>query len=144
MAIDLTKVQAESTIGTFLYFKSGSETTASKLCRIKDYPDLGGSPDMITTTDLECDTETQVIGVQKASSMEFTLNYNMDVYDAVAAKANTEGTYEVRFGDETGKSGIFTFTGQHTIYVTGGKVGDPREMKLTIARSSKITKGAAA
>ena len=139
MAADLTQVQAESTIGTFL-FQGTSAESLTKLCRIKDYPDLGGTPEMIDTTDLECTDETQTPGVRKAASMDFTANYNSDVYDSVAAKANTPGFYEVRFGDQNGTNGVFKFSGQHTIYVVGGGTNAARDMKISIARSSAITK----
>lgn len=139
MSVDLTKVQAESTIGTFLFYGESAESLA-KLLRIKNYPDLGGAPEMIETTDLECKDETQVPGVRSASSMEFTANYNSDVYNAVDAKAGKPGYYEVRFGDENGKNGIFKFQGQHSIFANGGDVNAAREMTVTIARSSKIEK----
>lgn len=139
MAADLTQVQAESTIGTFL-FQGTSAESLTKLCRIKDYPDLGGTPEMIDTTDLECTDETQVPGVKKAASMDFTANYNSDVYDAVAARGNTPGYYELRFGDTTGSNGIFKFSGQHTIFVVGSGTNAVRDMKISVARSSAITK----
>lgn len=139
MAVDLTTVQAESTIGTFLFFGTVSGTL-SKLCRIKDYPDLGGSPETIETTDLECEDATNVPGVRSTSAMEFTANYNSYVYDSVADLANTAGYYEVRFGDEDGSAGIFKFEGQHSIYVTSGSTNAVREMKVTVTPSSKITK----
>jgi hypothetical protein len=136
--VDLTKVQAESTIGTFLYFGT-TESALAKLLRIKDYPDLGGAPETIDTTDLECEDETSEPGVRSASAMEFTANFNMAVFNSVNEKSNTEGYYEIRFGDEDGTNGIFKWTGKHSIYPVGGSVNAAREMKVTITRSSKIT-----
>lgn len=47
---------AMSTINTFLYRDS------AQLCRIKSYPDIGGAPDMLETTDLEDFIQTFVPG----------------------------------------------------------------------------------
>ena len=47
---------AMSTISTSL-FRGGS-----KMCRIKSYPDLGGTPDLLETTDLEDTWQTFVPG----------------------------------------------------------------------------------
>lgn len=51
--------KAYSTIYTVLKF--GTEASSlTQLCKIKSYPDLGGAPDTIETTDLEDTTQTFV------------------------------------------------------------------------------------
>lgn len=134
----MAEVKALSTIGTFL-FQGTSKETLTKLCKIKKYPDLGGSPDMIDVTDLEDTDESKIRGVRKASDMAFTANYTPEAYKDVEDKADVEGFYEVRFGDETGKDGIFAFQGSHTVYAVGGDVNAARDMTITIARTSKVT-----
>lgn len=63
-----------STINTVL--KSGTTTSElTKLCKIKTYPQLGGSPEKIETTDLEDIMQTFVEGVQSVDDMQFTVNY---------------------------------------------------------------------
>lgn len=126
-----------NTIGTVLKYGSTAENVA-KLTAIKDYPDLGGAPEMIPVTDLDDDTERSIPGIVKLGAMEFTSNYNGVVYTAIAANSRTAGYYSLEFG-LNGADGIFTFQGQHTVYITGGGVGAPREMKITIAPSTKVT-----
>lgn len=140
MAVDFNRVQAESTIGTFLYFGETKEAV-EQLCRIKTYPNLWGTPNNLETTDLECESQTFVPGVKQAGdSSDFTCNYNSDVYEAVLAKANKEGYYELRFGDKNGKNGRFGFYGQHTIALAEGAVNAVREMTVSVTKSSDIEK----
>lgn len=128
--------KAVSTINTVL--KAG-EAAASleKLCKIKSYPDLGGSPEQLETTDLEDTMQTFVEGVQSLDSMEFTANYTKEAFDAVKAKEGTELKYQLEFGD-TGEDGIFSWTGTHSVRVIGGEVNAVREMVITCTPSSKI------
>lgn len=138
MAMDLTRVQAESTIGTWL-FQGTAKDSVSELCRIKDYPNLWGESNQLETTDLRCKSQTFVDGVKQAGdSSDFTLNYNIDVYKAVKAKANVEGYYELRFGDENGTAGRFGWAGKHDISLDGKGVNEVREMILSVTKSSDI------
>lgn len=130
--------KAYSTINTVL--KAGASAQAlTKLCKIKSYPDLGGAPDTLETTDLEDSQQTFVPGVQSIDQMEFTANYTPEDYATVAASANTEQTYQLEMGDD-GAQGKFTWTGQHSVYVNGGDVNAVREMTIVVTPSSQITK----
>lgn len=130
--------KAYSTINTVL--KAGASAQAlAKLCKIKSYPDLGGAPDTLETTDLEDSQQTFVPGVQSIDQMEFTANYTPEDYAAVVASANTEQTYQLEMGDD-GAQGKFTWTGQHSVYVNGGDVNAVREMTIVVTPSSQITK----
>ena len=132
--------KAYSTINTTLFF--GVEVTnLAKLTKIKSYPDLGGSPDLIETTDLEDTQQAFVPGVISLDSMEFTANFTPDAYDAVYTQANTEGTYELRFGNVSDADyAAFTWEGQHVVYVNGGDVNGVREMTIVVTPSTAITK----
>lgn len=128
--------KAYSTIGTILKFGAGDSAVPTQLCKIKSYPDLGGTPDTIETTDLEDDVQTSEMGVQAVDALDFVANYTPEAYDAVTAAASKDGTYELEFsGADT-----FTWTGQHTCYISGGEVNAVREMHIVIVPSSKITK----
>jgi len=127
-----------NTIGSVLKY-GATALTLVKLCPIKDYPDLGGAPEMLPITDLDDDTERNVPGVQSLGAMEFTANYTEAGYDAIVLNSRTPGFYGLEFGT-AGADGIWAWQGQHTVYVTGGSVGAVREMKITIAASSKPVK----
>lgn len=128
--------KAVSTINTVL--KAGAaKASLSQLCKIKSYPDLGGTPEQLETTDLEDTMQTFVEGVQSVDSMEFTANYTKESYEKVLESAGTEQKYQLEFGD-AGADGIFSWTGTHSVRVTGGEVNGVREMVITCTPSSKI------
>lgn len=130
--------KAYSTINTVLKYGASAQAL-TQLCKIKAYPDLGGAPEQIETTDLEDTTQTFVEGVQSLDSMEFTANYTPEGYEAVAASAGTQGFYELDFG-ASGAQGIFEWQGTHSVRVSGGDVNAVREMVITCTPSTKITK----
>lgn len=126
---------AENTIGTVL--KCGAaEASLTKMCPIKDYPDLGGAPEMLDTTTMDDTMETSIPGVQSAGAMEFTANYTDTDYDAVSATAGKEQFYSLEFASGT----KFTWKGQHSVYLPGAGVNAVKEMKIVIARSTVITR----
>lgn len=128
--------KAVSTIGTVL--KAGTDKSSlAQLCKIKSYPDLGGTPEQLETTDLEDTMQTFVDGVQSVDAMEFTANYTKESYESVLESAGTEQKYQLEFGN-AGADGIFSWTGTHSVRVTGGEVNGVREMVITCTPSSKI------
>ena len=133
--------KAYSTIGTVLKTCATSTGTYSQLCKIKSFPDLGGAPEQIETTDLEDTFQTFVPGVQSMQSMEFTCNYNPTDYTAVVNAIATTGEqyYQLEFGAE-GADGKFRWSGNHSVRVTGAGVNAVREMVITVTPSSAITK----
>ena len=134
--------KAYSTIGTVLKTSTTSSGTYTQLCKIKSYPDLGGTPEQIETTDLEDTFQTFVAGVQSMDTMEFTCNYNPTDYAAVVTAIPAEGSdlyYQLEFGT-AGAQGIFQWSGTHSVRVTGGDVNAVREMVITITPFSAITK----
>lgn len=128
--------KAVSTINTVL--KAGAaKASLAQLCKIKSYPDLGGTPEQLETTDLEDSMQTFVDGVQSVDTMEFTANYTKESYESVLAAVGTEQKYQLEFGN-AGADGIFSWTGTHSVRVTGGEVNGVREMVITCTPSSKI------
>ena len=132
--------KAYSTINTVLKTATTSSGTYAQLCKIKSYPDLGGAPETIETTDLEDTFQTFVEGVQSMSAMEFTCNYNPTDYAAVVAAipaAGSELYYKLEFGT-SGAAGSFTWSGTHNVRVSSGAVNGVREMIITVVPSSAI------
>lgn len=132
--------KAYSTIGTVLKTATTSGGSYTQLCRIKSYPDLGGAPETLETTDLEDTFQTFVEGVQSMDAMEFTCNYNPTDYAAVINAIPSSGDlyYKLEFGS-SGSEGSFTWSGTHSVRVTGGDVNAVREMVITVVPSSAIT-----
>lgn len=130
---------AISTYGVQL-MTSTDGTTYTKVCDVKDFPDLGGAPEMLETTTLSDSAQTYIKGIQSMSALEFTANYDDTVYDTIAAYTGTK-KFAVWFGT-AGADGKFNFEGQSTIWVVGGGVNAVVDMKISIAPSTVITKAA--
>jgi hypothetical protein len=139
---------ATITYKSFLMYDSSTSGAAvwSKVVDIKDYPDLGGAPDMVETTTLSDKQRTNIMGLQASDSMSFTANYTKEEYQAIKALEGAEKKFAVWFGatenagvlTPTGTDGKFAFPGTLSVYLTGKGVNDVREMVITIAASAPV------
>jgi hypothetical protein len=126
---------AISTQGVTL--KWGSTSSGVKnVIDIKDFPDLGGAPEVLETTTLSDDIQTYIMGIQGSDMMEFTCNYTKEDFDEVMKDANKDLYYALEFGDK-GDEGIFEWQGQHIAWVVGAGVNAVTEFKIGIAPSTK-------
>lgn len=136
---------AISTYKVFLMKKGTS--TYEKLVDIKDFPDLGGAPEMLETTTLSDGAQTFIPGIQSLEALEFTANYDKADYTTLAALKDTETEYAVWFGGTEsagvvtpdGSEGKFEFKGKLNVFVVGGGVNEVVDMTITIAPSTPIT-----
>ena len=87
---------AISTYKVFLMKKTSD--TWSKLIDIKDFPDLGGSPELLETTTLSDKMQTYIPGIQSLDALEFTANYTKEDYSTLKALEGVENDYAVWFG----------------------------------------------
>jgi len=139
---------AISTYKVFL-MKKGEGSTYTKLIDIKDFPDLGGSPELLETTTLSDKMQTYIPGIQSNDALEFTTNYTKADYTTLAALADTEADYAVWFGGSEeggvvtpdGSNGKFSFKGKLSVHVNGGGVNEVVDMTITITPSTVITAG---
>lgn len=99
---------AISTYKIFLMKKSTS--TYEKLIDIKEFPDLGGAPEMLETTTLSDKMQTYIPGVQSLDALEFTANYTKEDFTKLKALEGQECEFAVWFGG-TGEGGTLTPTG---------------------------------
>jgi hypothetical protein len=126
---------AISTYGITLKWGEDSLTVEKKIS-IKNFPDLGGAPELLETTTLSDDSQTYIQGIQSMDALEFTANYTKTDYQAVLQDADKPLYYVLEFGDE-GSEGIFEWQGEHTVWVTGADVNGVIEMVISIAPSTK-------
>lgn len=139
---------AISTYKVFLMKKDAS--TYKKLVDIKDFPDLGGAPEMLETTTLSNGAQTYIPGIQSQEALEFTANYTKTDFDALKKLEDQELELAVWFGGTesagtvtpTGTDGKFEFSGRLSVFVTGGGVNEVVGMTISIAPSTVITVGA--
>lgn len=136
---------AISTYKIFLMQKSASAW--EKVVDIKEFPDLGGTPEMLETTTLSDKMQTYIPGIQSLDALEFTSNYTLEEYKKLKALEGTDKQYAVWFGGTesgdtvtpTGSDGKFKFNGQLSVFPVGGGVNEVVDMTITIAPSTPIT-----
>ena len=139
---------AISTYKVFL-MKSTDGSTYEKLIDIKDFPDLGGSPEMLETTTLSDPMQTYIPGIQSLDALEFNANYTKADFDSLKELEGQDVYYSVWFGGTvsgktvtpTGTDGKFDFKGQLSVFPVGGGVNEVVGMTITIAPSTPITPG---
>ena len=131
---------AISTHGITLMHKSGTGGTYTKLVDIKDFPDLGGAPEMLETTTLSDGMQTYIPGIQTLDALEFTANYTLTDYQKIKAMEGTDTAFAVWFG-AAGADGKFEFSGRISAFPVGGGVNEVVSMTITIAPSTPITLG---
>ena len=127
---------ARSTYGIYLMHKA-SGTDYIKLIDIKDFPDLGGAPEMLETTTLSNAMQTYIEGIQGADALEFTANYDKTDYTALVALKGKKESYAVYFGED-GADGMFKFDGYLSVRVNGGGVNEVVGMTVSIAPATEI------
>lgn len=138
---------AISTYKIFLMKKASTGDTYEKVIDIKDFPDLGGAPEMLETTTLSDKMQTYIPGIQSLDALEFTANYTKTDFTKLKALEGKEESYAVWFGGEetvglltpTGSDGKFEFKGQLSAFPVGGGVNEVVDMTVTIAPSTPIT-----
>lgn len=125
---------------------SGSTVTYSKLLDIKDFGDLGGTPDTLETTTLSDRARTFIMGIDNTDAISFTANYTPDDFQTVRALEGTEQDFAIWFGGTesngtvtpTGANGKFSFKGYVAAYVAGGGVNEVVNMGVTVTPSTTM------
>ena len=138
---------AISTYKVFLMKKGASADTYEKLVDIKEFPDLGGEPEMLETTTLSDNMQTYIAGIQSLDGLSFTANYDMTDFQKLKALEGKTDSYAVWFGGQEsngvvtpdGSNGKFEFDGQLSVYPVGGGVNEVVDMNISIAPSTPIT-----
>lgn len=136
---------AISTYKIFLMMKK--DASYEKLIDIKDFPDLGGSPEMLETTTLSDKMQTYIPGIQSLDALEFNANYTKEDFTKLKALEGVEHEFAVWFGGTeeanvltpTGTDGKFQFKGQLSAFPVGGGVNEVVDMTVTIAPSTPIS-----
>lgn len=136
---------AISTYKIFLMMKK--DASYEKLIDIKDFPDLGGSPEMLEITTLSDKMQTYIPGIQSLDALEFTANYTKEDFTKLKALEGVEHEFAVWFGGTeeanvltpTGTDGKFQFKGQLSAFPVGGGVNEVVDMTVTIAPSTPIS-----
>ena len=133
--------------------RSTDGSTYTKVIDIKDFPDLGGTPETIDTTTLTDAMRTSVLGIQEAENFVFNANYDPAQFNSLVALATADEAapnyYAVWFGGTdnavgdptpTGELGKFVFKGTMAKpFVSGGGVNEARSIQITIAPATPVS-----
>lgn len=138
---------AISTYKVFLMHKVAAAEAYTKLIDIKEFPDLGGEPEMLETTTLSDKMQTYIAGIQSLEGLSFLSNYDKADYAKLKALEGKKEQYAVWFGGTEaggvvtpdGSNGKFSFDGELSVYPVGGGVNEVVDMNITIAPSTVIT-----
>lgn len=135
---------ATITYKTYLMKKTGD--SYEKLIDIKDYPDMGSEPERLETTTLSDPMKTYINGLQDTESFTFTANYTASDYQKLKAMEGTQAEYALYLGatgdgasaTPTGSEGIFTWTGDVSVFFVGKATDEVREMTISVTPSTPI------
>ena len=120
-----------TTIGVKLHW--GATSALGESIEIVDFPDLGGSPEMVDATTLSDTKKKDIKGIDTISALTFTSNYTKADYNRVSSDAGVPLYYSLRLNDEE----QFTWQGAHRVYVTGSGVNEVVRMKITVVPSTQ-------
>ena len=140
---------ARSTMFSFLMEGTGTPPTSwAKVVDIKNYADLGGSPEALDATTLTNWARVYIEGIEETqSNLTFTANYEKADYNTVKALEGSERHWAVWFGGTkagttvtpTGLAGKFQFDGYLHVHVLGKGVNEVQEMQIDIIPTTEIT-----
>ena len=135
---------------TFLmHKKSGVSGDYEKLVDIKEFPDMGGEPELISITTLSDKMERNEPGIQKSDIKNFTCNYDEDTYDKLAELEGKEEEYALWLGGTeetdgtvtpTGSNGKWEWKGVLSCYLAGKGTNEAHEINISITNTTVITK----
>lgn len=129
---------AINTSNTILKYSETKEDTFEKLIDITNYPDLGGVPNKLDTTDLtQTKFKTSILGLQEIPDLSFESNYTLENYKKVQALEGKTLWYQLEFG-ENGEYGKFQWSGDISVYVSGAGVDEVRKMMTTLSAETPI------
>lgn len=122
-----------STQGIQLKWGAASASLTKKV-DIKDFPDLIGDPNLLETTTLADAAQTYIPGIKSTDMLQFTINYDKDIYTSCKADEGKALYYSLEFADGS----KFEWEGQHTMGLPGKGVDEVVEATLNIVPSTVI------
>lgn len=123
---------AISGMNTTLYC-GATESALTKLCDIKDVPDMISDPNLLDATTLSDPMQKQIFGINQSDIKAFSANYNKEDYESVqkagydeSAEENPDKYYAIKMQDGSG----FTWQGMHQVGLSSFGVDEVVEMTI--------------
>ena len=140
---------ARNTMFSFLMEGTGtSSLTYAKVCDIKTYPEIGGSPESLDATSLTNWARVYIEGIEETQSLlSFTCNYELATYQTVKGLEGSLKHWAIWFGGTksgstvtpTGSAGKFTFDGYLHAHVLGKGVNEVQELQIDIIPTTEMS-----
>lgn len=140
---------ARNSYKTYLMGAGASGSTYTKLCDIKEYPDLGQAPDGLETTTLSDAMKTYINDiVDPGGTLEFTANYDPVVYQSLQSHVGKREKYAIWLGGTADQDGVvqpdgsegkFEFEGDLATWLKGAGTSAVVDMGIAISPSTPIT-----
>lgn len=127
-------------ISTYLVELHNSSTGSgsyTKFCDIKDFPDLGGDPELLETTTLSDKMQTYIEGIQASEMLPFTVNHSLELMKKVNALKGTVSFWKLKFSDGS----TFTWSGTASYKVSGEGVNAVINGVINIVPNTEIVMG---
>ena len=128
---------AISTYQVELLNSATAEGQYEKFCDIKDYPDLGGDPELLETTTLSDAMQTYIEGIQASEMLAFTVNHSVDLMLKVKAMKGVVSFWKLKFSDGS----LFSWSGTPSYKVTGEGVNGVIQGIINIVPNTEIEMG---
>lgn len=137
---------AITTYQTYLMHKASGESSYSKLVDITSFPNIGGAAEGVEITTLSDKIRKFIAGIENTETMVFGANFDKTDFSTLKALGGADELYAVWFGASDssgtmvpdGHNGKFSFTGQLSVYLTGGGVNEAVAMEISIFPSTEI------
>ena len=139
---------ARSSYQVYLMYKASASASAyTKLVDIKDFPDMGGDPEMLDTTTLSDKMKTFIEGIQEGEALKFTANYTKTDFSTLKALEGSQQDLALWFGATTSEQGVetpsgsdgkFSWKGSINVHVLGAGVNEVINMAIVSAPSTVI------
>lgn len=125
---------AISTYQTYLMMKKSGDTY-EVLVPIKDFSDLGGTPESLDVTTLSDDRHFYIPGIQDSEAITFTANFTKEDFAKLKALEGASHSFAVYFGTN-GEHGKCLFDGELSAFIPGKGVNEVVDMTISIMPTS--------
>lgn len=132
----MANVKAISSLGLKL-LAGPDKDSLTELCRIKDFPDLKGTPNNLECTDLQDEQQAFIAGILQSDTKTFTANFVPEVYDRIESMERQEMLFALLL---KGTAGGFVFPGQFTLGIPGKGVDEVLDMTINITSSGDVVR----
>ena len=108
----------------------------TQITGLTSFPDMGSTPQRIKVTSMDdTNNERYVPGLKDTNNFDFEFNKQDTNYTTAKGKV---GTKDLSYRLELPDGSVFTWTGEHVVFLAGGSVGGHGKFKISCTVNSAI------